>query len=453
MIEIIDDESLKKENITILSSKVNFEKNYEKINALKELIEQEINKINNSYDKVYEEVSKSFEKKHEKLIKQENEIKEELQNKVTQIKEKLENFLTESNEVIRICDKINKGIKSMEKEKDNEKNMIKVLSYISKMNDNKDEANSLLVSLMKNIEMNFQEEQTNIKYEGYYFNGIQVPKNIKIKDIKFRSAKVTWDVDNININKKEINNLKYRIEIRKKIPGEKFTQIYEGSQKEFLINDLIKNTNYELRICSVYEDLISPFGDIQNFSPLNIMIDSNILAESRRKDEFIEKISDWCGYTKFELLYRGTRDGSSSSIFHEKCDNKGPTICLYKNDKNNIFGGFASISWQRDDGTCKAKDSFIFTLTNIFGIEPTKFTDKNSSKNVHHKPDYGPSFGEHQSDISIYDNFLNKDSSSAFPEQYNDTTGKGRSLFTGNADSSTNSIKILEIEVVKLGYI
>ena len=170
MIEITDDESLKKENITILSSKVNFEKNYEKINALKELIEQEINKINNSYDKVYEEVSKSFEKKHEKLLKQENEIKEELQNKVTQIKEKLENFLTESNEVIRICDKINKGIKSMEKEKDNEKNMIKVLSYISKMNDNKDEANSLLVSLMKNIEMNFQEEQTNIKYEGYYFN-------------------------------------------------------------------------------------------------------------------------------------------------------------------------------------------------------------------------------------------------------------------------------------------
>ena len=34
-----------------------------------------------------------------------------------------------------------------------------------------------------------------------------------------------------------------------------------------------------------------------------------------------------------ELLYRGSRDGTTSNIFHNKCDNKGPTICLYKNEK------------------------------------------------------------------------------------------------------------------------
>ena len=33
-----------------------------------------------------------------------------------------------------------------------------------------------------------------------------------------------------------------------------------------------------------------------------------------------------------KLLYRGTKDGTTSLKFHEKCDNKGPTICLYKND-------------------------------------------------------------------------------------------------------------------------
>ena len=41
-----------------------------------------------------------------------------------------------------------------------------------------------------------------------------------------------------------------------------------------------------------------------------------------------------------ELLYRGTRDGMNSKNFHEKCDEKGPTITLFRNDKGNLFGGY-----------------------------------------------------------------------------------------------------------------
>ena len=75
-----------------------------------------------------------------------------------------------------------------------------------------------------------------------------------------------------------------------------------------------------------------------------------------------------------ELLYRGTRDGSDSNIFHDKCDNQGPTICLIKNDKGNIFGGYASISWTSDNGSYKsANGSFLFTLTNIHETDPTKY--------------------------------------------------------------------------------
>ena len=181
MIEITDDDSLKKENITIETSKDDFEKYLEKVNSLKDSIEDEINKINNLYDKIYSEVTKSFEIKHEKLIKEENELKEELQNKVTKTKEKLENFLNDSNQVIRISEKIKKGIISLKK--DENKNMIKVLSYVAKINSNKNESNSLLVTLMKNLDMSFQEEQTNINYEEYFFN--QRPKNIQIKILKF----------------------------------------------------------------------------------------------------------------------------------------------------------------------------------------------------------------------------------------------------------------------------
>ena len=45
------------------------------------------------------------------------------------------------------------------------------------------------------------------------------------------------------------------------------------------------------------------------------------------------------------LLFRGTKNGSSADIFYNKYDNQGPTLCLCKNEKNNIFAGYSSISW------------------------------------------------------------------------------------------------------------
>ena len=207
--------------------------------------------------------------------------------------------MTESNSLIRVSEKINKGIKSLEKDENN--NMIRILSYIAKINDNKNESNSLLITLMKNLEMGFQEEQTNVKYEEYFFNGIQSPKNIQIKDIKIHSATITWDIDDININNYDEKKLKYRIELREKIKGEKFNKIYEGDKKEFLIEDLKKNSTYEIKIYSIYEDLISEFI-FKSFDSFRLDIDSNILSESKRLDEFIEKIYEWCGYTNYELL-------------------------------------------------------------------------------------------------------------------------------------------------------
>ena len=195
------------------NSKDEFNRLSEKPKTLKNSIEEEIDKINKLYDKIFGEITKSFERRHEKLIIQENELKEELQNKVTQTKEKLENFLSESNRIINIGEKINKGINKLEKE--TEKNMIKILSYISKINNNKNETNDLLSKLMKNLNLSFQEEETNIKYQEYYFNGIQIPKDIQITDVKMKNAKIVWDIDDINNINIDKNKFKYRLEMKK----------------------------------------------------------------------------------------------------------------------------------------------------------------------------------------------------------------------------------------------
>ena len=442
LIKLTDTETLKNENITIESITNEFNNISNKIVVLKNKIEKEINNINELYDKTIDELTKSYLKKHENLIKEENDLKEEIQNKVTKIKEKLENYLSESKDNIKISERINKGIKKMENE---EKNMIKILSYVSKINKTQKNMKKLFRELMMNIKFNYDEEKSKIKYEEYYFNGIFIPKNIEFKDISSMSLNISWEIDNINIINVDKNNYKYKIEMRKE--NEKFKEIYEGNKMNFSVKELNRNTNYEFRICSIYNDLISPWSQIYKIKTKNI--DSVILKESNREKEFIEKLIEWTGYKEMELLFRGTRDGMTNTAFHNKCDNKGKTITLIKNEKGNIFGGYSSISWASlNDEYHSAPDSFLFTLTNIYNTQPTKFVSKNDQKEIKLHKGYGPAFGNGH-DLGIYADILNKGGWANFScYTYIDSLGKGYSIFTGNSNNIT--FKVKEIEVFKL---
>jgi len=154
-----------------------------------------------------------------------------------------------------------------------------------------------------------------------------------------------------------------------------------------------------------------------------------------------------------ELLYRGTRDGSGSNIFHNKCDNQGPTICLFKNEKGNIFGGYSSISWTSPSSYAykSADGCFLFTLTNIYGTEPTKFPNTNQNKAVRHDSAYGPTFGS-GCNLIIKSDYLNNNNSFALIggiyNDYQDVLGKGNSVFTG--DVNTKNFKLKELEVFKV---
>ena len=323
--------------------------------------------------------------------------------------------------------------------------MIKILTYISKINKNQKEMNLLFQELMRNIKISFIEEESNIKYEDYYFNGIQIPKNIEFKDISTTSFKIYWKIDDINIiniNKKEI---KYKVEIKKE--NEKFIKVYEGNNNNFLIDNLNKNTNYEIRICSIYNDIISNYSKIYKIKTKDL--DSIILRESGKENEFIKEILEWSGYKSMKLIYRGSRDGTKSNDFHNKCDNQGPTICLFKNEKGYIFGGYSSISWTNDSGNYhSAPESFIFTLTNIYNIKPTKFPNSDSNYSVYHYSSYGPTFGGGH-DINIYSDYTNNNNSYAnFPNSYQDTLGYGKSIFTG--DNNSSNFKLKEMEIFKL---
>ncbi|RIA84560.1 BTB/POZ protein, partial [Glomus cerebriforme] len=48
----------------------------------------------------------------------------------------------------------------------------------------------------------------------------------------------------------------------------------------------------------------------------------------------------------FNLLYRASRDGNTPAAFHQKCDNKGPTIVIAKvTNSKQIIGGYNPLYW------------------------------------------------------------------------------------------------------------
>ena len=324
--------------------------------------------------------------------------------------------------------------------------MLKILTYISKINKNEKEMKKLNDTLMRNIKINFEEEENKIKYEEYFFNGIPSPKEIEFKDIDINSFKINWKIDDINLLNIDKNKIKFKIEIRKENTNDIFNKIYEGNEMNYLISNLDNNTNYEIRICSIYNDINSIYSEIKKVKTNEYI--SLILGESKRYDEFIKKIYEWSGCNNMKLLYRGTRDGMHHNYFHNKCDNEGPTISLFKNEKGNIFGGYASIDWTGNGGYKSAPDCFIFTLTNIHGTEPTKFPNSNTNNSIYDGSNYGPTFGG-GTDIETLSG-SNNSCCSGFPHSYQDILGKERSIFTGDLNNSNTSFNLKEIEVFKI---
>ena len=156
-----------KEKLTIDKTNKDLDNNIQNLTKLKSLIEKEMIKIDEAYDKVDKETTKSFEAKRALLNQKEESLKDKLKNEVTKTREKFEINISLINELIKYCEKIQKGIKNLKKE---EKNMIKTLSYISKVNKNQREIDKLTNSSMKNMKIAFNEDKCIIEYKEYYFN-------------------------------------------------------------------------------------------------------------------------------------------------------------------------------------------------------------------------------------------------------------------------------------------
>jgi hypothetical protein len=107
-----------------------------------------------------------------------------------------------------------------------------------------------------------------------------------------------------------------------------------------------------------------------------------LLAEFRRK--------------RFQLLWRGSRDGFGAADFHQRCDGRGNTLVVVLDSRGSVFGGFTPVTWdssglEKADGSGR---SFLFAMREGSNTGPKRFGIKPEAKNraISCRGDMGPCF-------------------------------------------------------------
>jgi hypothetical protein len=141
-------------------------------------------------------------------------------------------------------------------------------------------------------------------------------------------------------------------------------------QWEFVSSAAITSLCEDLTFCHPTESLWLAVADrlLQPPPPPAPEIDSLIVSDFPPLfEEFRAK--------RFNLLWRGSRDGFRAKEFHLRCDGRANTLTLIADTDGNVFGGFTPEKWvsgwkSKGDDSLR---SFLFTLRDPHDLPPRKF--------------------------------------------------------------------------------
>ena len=163
---------------------------------------------------------------------------------------------------------------------------------------------------------------------------LTIPLNTKkIKECSFEIDEV---VNNTNSQISELYTIVNQLTNEVKTLKEKNKELEEKNKK---LEDKVNKVEKILSLPSIQKDL------------------------QRQKD--LNKIKEWISPgkdIKFDLLYKKSRDGSSTKNFHAHCDNKGKTLILIETTEGRKFGGVTYDDWNTNDKWRTNSNDFVFSL-------------------------------------------------------------------------------------------
>ncbi|CAB4003661.1 Hypothetical predicted protein, partial [Paramuricea clavata] len=87
--------------------------------------------------------------------------------------------------------------------------------------------------------------------------------------------------------------------------------------------------------------------------------------------ELDNKLAEWLpGTGTWRICWRGTEHGWAAPTFHEKCNEKKPSLVIVKvvtGGKNLIFGGYCTETWAGNEAVVKSNKSLPAKVSFLVG--------------------------------------------------------------------------------------
>ena len=177
-----------------------------------------------------------------------------------------------------------------------------------------------------------------------------------------------------------------------------------------------------------------------------------------------DNINHWIGtpYKTWNLCYRKSTHGASSTTFHKLCNNRGETVTVATLNTGAKVGGYAPCSWRSAANyNYNCGGAFLFSLTKMHKYDKHYYHDANSNSfsyqyYVYDNQSYGPTWGGGH-DWYIASNMtsgyvnLGHDYTCRLDDYSSTRGGYGsntcRADFTGGGNNGYNGWSIVDIEV------
>ena len=265
---------------------------------------------------------------------------------------------------------------------------LKIFDKIFKICDNLEEAYETMIVIF-NYEKNSIKEITGNKLVLSIFI-LSLDKTYREKNLelikKFQNKENLIDNLIMQIGELKETNQNLEKEIKQiKSENAKIKENFINFKKEITkdVNELKnKITSLEKNSPSMHSKIIKKNDEfdfvIERLKRVNLNENQN--ENQNNEIKYFENI-------EFLLLYRASKDGDRSKIFHEKCDKVKNTLTIVKTKKGLRFGGFTSQTWDGDGDDKKDINAFCFSL------DRKKIYNSIKGKNaIYADPGYGPAF-------------------------------------------------------------
>ena len=242
-----------------------------------------------------------------------------------------------------------------------------------------------------------------------------------------------------------INSKKYK-EFIIKIEETSISKEKKNEELYSIVNELlIENKNLKLKVEALEEKFDKEIKLIKEILDGKKDLETNIITSCQ-----YQQLKDWINPNRkmeFHLLYSATRDGDNRKAFHDRCDNKAPTITIVQTQKNIIFGGYTEAQWDSERCTKKDENTFCFSLTN----NKKYLQNEGNNSSILCSKDHGPWFGICFFGVGYNkDNFCS-DSSANYLNELGNYGGKDYKPYEIN--NNEKSFVCKEIEVFEVKYL